>query len=108
METNPLVQFAQIWLIAISTILFQNRIGALIGKNGANIKKLQADTKCKIIVKTYPVESGEQYISIEGEFYSSQVHSQNIHDRGGPFILKKYCNFWQWILVVLDETKTSI
>lgn len=41
-------------------------IGALIGKNGSNIKKLQTDSQCKIIVKNYPVESGEQYVSIEG------------------------------------------
>lgn len=41
-------------------------IGALIGKNGSNIKKLQTDSRCKIIVKNYPVESGEQYVSIEG------------------------------------------
>jgi len=42
-------------------------IGALIGKNGSNIKKLQTDSQCKIIVKNYPVESGEQYVSIEGK-----------------------------------------
>ena len=52
-------------------------IGALIGKNGSNIKKLQTDSQCKIIVKNYPVESGEQYVSIEGIMIAQKNYGKN-------------------------------
>jgi len=43
-----------------------HRIGALIGKSGASIKKLQQDSKCKIVVKTSSFDTKQQTISIEG------------------------------------------
>jgi hypothetical protein len=43
-------------------------IGALIGKAGKNIKKIQQESGCKIVIKDYPAEGG-QYISVEGKFY---------------------------------------
>ena len=41
-------------------------IGALIGKKGKNIQNIQTQSRCKILVKDYPVENGGQYIAIEG------------------------------------------
>lgn len=41
-------------------------IGALIGKAGKNIKKIQQESGCKIVIKDYPAEGG-QYISVEGK-----------------------------------------
>ena len=45
---------------------FQEMIGALIGKKGKNIQNIQTQSRCKILVKDYPVENGGQYIAIEG------------------------------------------
>ncbi|CAG5090280.1 Oidioi.mRNA.OKI2018_I69.PAR.g12539.t1.cds [Oikopleura dioica] len=41
-------------------------VGALIGRSGKNIKTIQEQSKCKVLVKEYPVEGGGQYIAIEG------------------------------------------
>ena len=45
---------------------FKEMIGALIGKKGKNIQNIQTQSRCKILVKDYPVENGGQYIAIEG------------------------------------------
>lgn len=41
-------------------------VGALIGRSGKNIKTIQDQSKCKVLVKEYPVDGGGQYIAIEG------------------------------------------
>jgi len=42
-------------------------VGALIGRSGKNIKTIQDQSKCKVLVKEYPVDGGGQYIAIEGK-----------------------------------------
>ena len=53
-------------------------VGALIGRSGKNIKTIQDQSKCKVLVKEYPVDGGGQYIAIEGKTLEVVHNSQRI------------------------------